>query len=243
MNRPLTLAIALAATLGLGACGNNPATPDWQVNAYGSLASFTAAYLGGNTPVADIEFARARNDVTATARPDLVARVDLVRCAARVASLELDDCAAPPKSTPTSASTPAFPVAIPIAIPYEDMAAPERAYADYLGARWQSLDAPRAALLPEAHRPVLAARDDASRVAALTAMREPLARLVGAGVLFRQGLLPPGGVALAVNTASEQGWRRPLLAWLGVQLKLADAAGDAQARAQVQRRIDLASRP
>lgn len=239
MKKLPTLAIALAATLGLGACGNNPATPDWQVNAYGSLASFTAAYLGGNTPVADIEFARARNDVTATARPDLVARVDLVRCAAHVASLELDDCAAPARSTSTPTSTPAS----PIAIPYEDMAAPERAYADYLGARWQSLDAPRAAFLPEAHRPVLAARDDASRVAALTAMREPLARLVGAGVLFRQGLLPPGGVALAVNTASEQGWRRPLLAWLGVQLKLADAAGDAQARAQVQRRIDLASKP
>lgn len=239
MNRLPTLAIALAATFWLGACGNNPAVPDWQVNAYGSLASFTAAYLGGNTPVADIEFARARNDVAATARPDLVARVDLVRCAARVASLELDDCAAPPRSTSTPTSTPAS----PIAIPYEDMAAPERAYADYLGARWQSLDAPRAALLPEAHRTVLAARDDASRVAALTAMREPLARLIGAGVLFRQGLLPPSGVALAVNTASEQGWRRPLLAWLGVQLKLADAAGDAQARAQVQRRIDLAGKP
>jgi soluble P-type ATPase len=56
----------------------------------------------------------------------------------------------------------------------------------------------------------------------------------------QQGLLPPIGVDLAVNAASEQGWRRPLLAWLGVQLKRAEAGNDLEAKARIQRRIDLA---
>jgi hypothetical protein len=60
-------------------------------------------------------------------------------------------------------------------------------------------------------------------------------------VLFQMGQLSPIGIAAAVNTASEQGWRRPLLAWLGLQAKRAEAAGDADARARIQRRIDLVS--
>jgi hypothetical protein len=219
------LALLLAALLA--ACGNNPVAPDWQVNSFGALNSFTSAYLNGDTQVADIEFARAKDAVASTARPDLVARVELVRCAAQVASLDFESCA------PARAGVSAADLA--------DMAAPERAYADYLGGRWQSLDVSRVVLLPEAHRRLVTARDDGSRVATLVATSDPLARLIGAGVLFRQGVLPPAGVVLAVNAASDQGWRRPLLAWLGVQLKLADAANDAQARAQIQRRIDLAA--
>jgi hypothetical protein len=44
-----------------------------------------------------------------------------------------------------------------------------------------------------------------------------------------------------VDTASEQGWRRPLLAWLGVQEKRASDAGDSETAARIRRRIDLIS--
>jgi hypothetical protein len=202
----------------LTACGSQPPTPDWQVSSLDASKSFRAAYLAGDSKVADFEFARTRYQVAGTGRPDLVARVDLVRCAVKVASLAPDNCAAPPQSAP-------------------DIAAPERAYAAYLGGA--TLDAAQIALLPEAHRPMFSARDDGSRVATLTAMTDPLARLVAAGVLFGQGQLPPAGVAVAVDTASDQGWRRPLLAWLSVQLKLAEAAGDADGKARIQRRVDL----
>ena len=213
--------LAISAAACLAACGNAPVQPDWLVNSYGALGDFAKAYLAGNSKIADIELARARREIGSTGRPDLLARAGLVRCAERVASLELDDCAA----TATAGA---------------EVAAPERAYADYLGARWQSLDAARVALLPEQHRSILASRDDGARRATLAAMPDPLARLIAAGALFQQGQLSPAGVEIAVNTASEQGWRRPLLAWLGVQLKLADAAGDAAGKARIQRRIDVA---
>ena len=51
--------------------------------------------------------------------------------------------------------------------------------------------------------------------------------------------LTPADVTLAVDTASQQGWRRPLLAWLGVQRQLALEAGQTEVAALAQRRMDL----
>lgn len=98
-----------------------------------------------------------------------------------------------------------------------DAAAEEIAYADWLAGR--------------------GARRDAVRT------EDPLGRLVAAGVQFRQSKLPPEGIAAAVETASAQGWRRPLLAWLGVQLKRADDAGDQGAANRIRRRMQLVTRP
>ena len=68
----------------------------------------------------------------------------------------------------------------------------------------------------------------------------PLARLVAAGVLLQTNRADPAVIASAIDTASAQGWRRPLLAWLGVQQKRAQAAGDTAEAARIQRRITLA---
>ena len=68
---------------------------------------------------------------------------------------------------------------------------------------------------------------------------EPLSRLVAAAVQLRKGSITPAGIGEAVDIASAQGWRRPLLAWLGVQEKRARDAGDEQAAARVRRRMDL----
>jgi hypothetical protein len=70
---------------------------------------------------------------------------------------------------------------------------------------------------------------------------DPLARLVAAAVSLKNGSINPAGVSTAVDIASAQGWRRPLLAWLGVQEKRAADAGDGETAARIRRRIDLIS--
>jgi hypothetical protein len=70
---------------------------------------------------------------------------------------------------------------------------------------------------------------------------EPLSRLVAESVRFRSGGIDPAGIARAVELASAQGWRRPLLAWLGVQLKRAEAAGDNETAELIRRRMALVS--
>lgn len=202
----------IATLLLLAGCAGKPLPPDWQSNAKGALDGYTDDWLKGNTSAAEAEFRRARLETSATGRADLVAQVELVRCAAQAATLVFDEC-------------PGFAALAP------DATAAQRAYADYLAGRWQGLDA---ALLPEQHRPVVAS-------GALAGVADPLSRMVAAGALFKAGRITPDGIALAVDTASNQGWRRPLLTWLGVQAQRAEAAGDSAALEHIRRRIALAS--
>jgi hypothetical protein len=71
---------------------------------------------------------------------------------------------------------------------------------------------------------------------------EPLSRLIAAGALFRSAQLSPDGLNTAIDTASAQGYRRPLLAYLNVQAKRAESSGDAAALQSIQKRIDLVLR-
>ncbi len=210
MTRTSFTALALAGVLA--ACSNTPPPPDWQMNARGALDAFTTAYMTGNTRVEAAEFARARNALTATGQPELVARAELLRCAAQVASLVLQPC---------DGFEPLR----------QDAPAAERAYAAWLAGQAQPADA---ALLPAAQRAVLAGGADAVK-----AIADPLSRLVAAGVLMRMGRATPDLMALAVDTASAQGWRRPLLAWLGVQAQRAEAAGAAEEASRIRRRMAL----
>lgn len=210
-----------AFLLALSGCANNPLPPDWQSNAQVEMKRFSHSWLTGNTRLAEKEFAQARNEIASTGRADLVARVELVRCANRVAALVFDNCAGfQPLVAEADAS--------------------ERSYAAYLTGHWDALDP---ALLPPQHRAVAASASATAAATALRSIDDPLSRLVAAGALFQRGQLSPGDVVIASDTASNQGWRRPLLAWLGVQLQGAQQAGNAALAAQLQRRIALVSLP
>lgn len=93
-----------------------------------------------------------------------------------------------------------------------DAGAEELAYAEYLAGRGQR-----------------AASDDV------------LSRLVFLGVQFNSGKASPENISAAVDIASAQGWRRPLLTWLGVQEKRAEAAGDRESLERIRRRMALVS--
>ena len=215
---PLSAAVAVAALVLLAACASGPPPPDWKINAKESMDRAQAAYLAGNARVEVVEFERARGEIARTGRADLLARAELMHCAARVASLVFEPCAGFERLRP-------------------DAAAAERVYADYLAARVQPQDI---ALLPSAQRKIAAVGASAEVSAArLQEIEDPLSRLVAAAVLFQSGRASPAVVSLAVDTASSQGWRRPLLAWLHVQVRRAEQAGDTAQAERLRRRIDL----
>jgi hypothetical protein len=70
---------------------------------------------------------------------------------------------------------------------------------------------------------------------------DPLSRLLAIAVRLRSGALTPAEMERAAEIASAQGWRRPLLAWLGVLEKRARDAGDAESANRILRRINLVS--
>ncbi len=201
----------------VAACSSAPPV-EWQSNAKSALDRAVAAYLAGDTRVANVEFDLARRELARTGRADQVALAELTRCAVQVASLDFGPCEGFEK----------------LRLEANDA---QRAYADYLANRLQPADA---ALLPDQHRASVAGGISGDAAAsALRAIDDPLARLVATGVLFQGGRANPAAIALAVETSSAEGWRRPLLAWLGVQLALAEKAGDKIGAEQLRRRIAL----
>ena len=209
-----TTAFALGMLL-LSACSSSPKAPDWQLEAKGAMDRSVAAYLEGNARIEAAELTRARTQLSSTGRADMVAGAELLHCAARVASLVFEPC------TGFEALRP-------------DATDAQSAYADYLRGQ---VTPSKIALLPASQQ--AAAGRSANDGKPLQGIDDPLSLLVAAGVLLETGKANPATITQAVDAASSQGWRRPLLAWLGVQAQRAAQAGQTAEAERLQRRIKL----
>ena len=212
--QPVLVAMALSA------CASGPKPADWQLESKGAMERAVNAYLEGNSRVEAAELARARLEISSTGRVDLLARAELLSCASRVASLVFEACAGFEKLR-------------------QDAPPAERAYADYLAGKLQPQDIN---LLPKDQQ--ISAKSAILRAQpAIESIANPLAKLVAGATSLQAGNASPALVQAAVDAASSQGWRRPLLAWLGVQLKLAEASGNRLEAERIQRRIALTLKP
>lgn len=217
MTKKITL--KLLSCLLLAACSSGPVAPVWQGDAKDALDRANAAYLEGDTRVALAEMTRVRRAISGTGRADWLANAELAHCAAQVASLVLEPCSA--FEALRADATPA-----------------QIAYADYLKAHIKP-DTPAAtlALLPAAQQGI--ASQASGDAAALKTLADPLSRLLGAAVWLQKGQASPAVIDVAIETASQQGWRRPLLAWLGLQAQRAEQAGNTAELERLRRRMAL----
>jgi hypothetical protein len=200
----------LPVVLALSACASGPAVPDWQAQSQSALENFRQRYLEGYSNGAARAFARAKAALASTGKPELVAKAELVRCAVGVAALDFEACKE-----------------------YEarrmDATREDLSYGDFVDGAPTNPEAMQ--LLPPQYREVATSQDDQSRTKALARIADP--------VSFRQSKLTPEGVAVAVDTASAQGYRRPLLAYLNVQAKQAQSAGDTAVEDAIRKRIEI----
>lgn len=201
----------------LAACAGSPPPPDWKMNAVSLLETYQRRWLEGDSKTAELTFSRARSELAKTGRLDLAARAELIRCAAQVASLDFQPCSAYEKLA-------------------ADAAAEETAYAHFLTASWQGLNPD---LLPRHYADLVKAKDAAQRNRVAQTIDDPAAQLIASALLLKTGEVTPETIGTAQATASERGWRRPLLAWLEISAKRAEAAGDQAALTKLQRQIEL----
>ncbi|OYY92708.1 MAG: hypothetical protein B7Y41_15005 [Hydrogenophilales bacterium 28-61-23] len=201
----------------LTACGGAPPPADWKLNAVSLLEHSQQRWLEGDGKSADLTMDQARKEIAKSGRVDLLARAELAACAARIASLDFATC-----SSFDELKT--------------DAGLADKTYARFLAADWNGLDIKN---LPTHYASLIDAKDDASANKAVAEIKDPLPRLIGAALLFKSGRADPATLATAIDTASEQGWRRPLLVWLEVLYKRALTSNDTAAATLIQRRIDL----
>ena len=216
--------------LGLGAailmgCAHTPA-PQWQGASVQAATRGVQAYLVGMQPVARLEFERARSALSSTANLNAAANLELLQCAVRMASLEPLLCA--PSINPA------------------DMSQAQLVYLNYLNGQLPS--AGQRALLPKAQQPVAQAIAANGNVASVIgelvqAAQQPdtqlLSALLACAIAQQHQRASLDVATQAVDMASAQGWRKPLLAWLKVQANLADEAGDQRLAQHSRRRIEL----
>lgn len=207
----------LILILLLSACGSGQTAPDWQFDAQTAAERYTRYYLAGDVKLAATSFAQARAAVAATGDVAAVGHIELVRCGLHSAALDFAPCTG-----------------------YTELAAirttpADSAYARFISADWHGMETK---LLPAQYVALVGAASQPQAVInrAIVAISDPVSRLIASGLMVKRGTFDATTLQNAVDTASAQGWRRPLLTYLGLQAKL---GGDAATLAAIQARIRL----
>lgn len=214
MRRTLILALALA----LPACGGGPKPADWKLDSISLIERYQKAELKGQNTLAERYFGQALAATAGAGRLAESARLHLTRCATRQASLSFEPCRG-----------------------YLELArladsAEDEAYHRFLTGQWDGLDTGR---LPAQYRDFARNRDPARNAALIEKIDDPLSRLVAASVAVLRKEADEATLALATETASAQGWRKPLLVYLRLQEGRASQKGDAAALEILRARIRL----
>lgn len=213
--------LAFSGLVLLTACGSSgPPPPDWKTDSFDLIERYQKYALQGENTLAERYFQQAVAATGGAGRVTETARLWLVRCATRRAMLIDDACSE-----------------------YADMARfvsspTDQAYYRFITLRWDGLDA---GLLPSQHRELVRADPDRRHEISSRAA-DPLARLLGASLLVMRQEARASTLDMAVETASERGWRQPLLTYLKLQQSQAAALGNDAELTRLTQRIELVER-
>lgn len=188
----------LILALLLSACGGGPTVPDWQIDTQSAMTRYTQYYLEGRSKLALASFNKARNATAATADINATAHLELVKCGVAMAALD---------STPCTIYT---------TLAKQSTNPADANYYHFLIGDWQSVD-PK--ILPNAYQAIVNPGSVKETNARINQISDPLSRLIATSVSVIRQQYDMQTLEIAINTASEQGWRRPLLAYLLVQEK------------------------
>lgn len=205
----------------LAGCGAKPA-PLWIAAGHKQLETFKQDFLTGREPtITEFHFRKAVEEIKKGGDANLLGKAWLTRMALQIAVLREPDEGDYVK---TEAAEP-----IPA----------NRNFYRFLKGDAATVDV---SLLPEPYRPFWAALrngNTAKAAGAITAIDDPLSRLIASGLAVRHRLETEVILRTAVETASRSGWKRALLAWLERLKSFHEAAGDAERASAIRSRIDL----
>lgn len=205
----------------LAGCGAKP-EPVWIAAGHKQLETFKQDFLSGRaSAITEIHFRNAVEEIKKGGNMDLLGKAWLTRMALQVAVREeLEE--GEYLKTEAAEAVPA-----------------NRNFYRFLKGDTAMVDV---SLLPESYRPFWMAfrsGDAAKAAVAITAIDDPLSRLIAAGLAVSYRLENDAILQIAVETASRNGWKRALLAWLERLKSSREASGDAEKASAIRSRIEL----
>ena len=192
MKKLLSLALALL----ICACGTVTPVPAWKENAYRHLDDYKTSFLTGREESTEPHFVKARREMAAGNDLSILTIAYLTKYSLHTASLESFDSSEFAKLYGLEPN------------------AVDMAYCHFLKGNFSAVDA-RA--LPSRYTGVLKAalsKDLTAAAREIAAVDDPLSRLIACGVWVRYLPSDETILQMAIATASANGWRRPLWAYL-----------------------------
>ena len=205
----------------LADCGSKPA-PAWLATGHKQLETYKQDFLSAREPVvAELRFKKAITEIKRSGDLNLLAKALLTRMALQIAVLEAPDegdFARVESAQPVPAN---------------------RNFYLFLKGDLADVDGD---LLPSQYRPFLMAfrRDDTAGTGkAVAGIKDPLSRLIAAGLSVTHHIENETILLATVEAASENGWKRALLVWLKRLQSSYEASNEPGKADLIRRRIGI----
>ena len=202
----------------LSACGGGPPVPDWKKDSVSLIEKYKKAELKGENTLATRYFEQALAAAGSAARIEETAKLHLIRCATRQASLVFETCTGYLQLAKLGAS------------------AEDETYHRFITGDWSKIESGK---LPSQYRDFVANRDIARTLDVVQKINDPLSRLIAISIAVMRNQADDSILNLAAETASEQGWSKPLLVYLKLLENRATLKSDKAAVEKLRTRIKL----
>jgi hypothetical protein len=203
------------------ACATTTQVPEWQETAFRDIENYKTSFLTGKESIAEVHFNRARVALSASNDLNLLAKAYLSKYALQTSVLE------------------EFDESEFLRIDRLQSMPANLSYYNFLKGNFASVDE---RLLPAQYSKIIKSAREKNLAQArkeITAIDDPVSRLVSCGVWIKH--LPGDETILqtAINTAAENGWQKPLWAYLGKLEKYYFEQGQTAKAASIKERLEL----
>jgi hypothetical protein len=182
-------------------CATTTQVPEWKETAFRDIENYKKSFLTGKQNAADVQFNRTREAIASGNNLNLLAKLYLTKYALHTAALE--------DFNPSDF----------LRVNRLHPVAENLAYYNFL---MGSVNAKDANFLPDQYvgliKP-LRNKDITQGLEELLSIDDPLSRLIACGVWVRHAPYNDYILKLGVNTSAENGWKKPLWAYLGALQK------------------------
>jgi hypothetical protein len=208
-------------SLLLVGCGSSKPVPDWTDASFNQLDNYKKSYLSGKERIAEAYFNKAVDEIKSSGDLDILARAYLTKYAVQVAVLETFDDREY------------------LRIDAVEPVLQNKNFYSFLKGAFDNVDEK---LLPQQYAGFLRAfqsgkKDDVAHE--ISKMDNPLSKLIAVGLLVKKNNDDEIDLKLAIDIASQNGWKKALLAYLSKLQSFYKTNNKPDKAAHVEERIQL----
>ena len=186
----------IAFGLLLYGCSSSRPVPDWTSASFNQLDNYKKSYLSGKESIAETYFNKAVDEIKGSGNLEILARAYLTKYALHVAVLEpFDD-------------------SLYLRIDAVEPVQQNQNFYNFLKGSFEKVDE---RMLPQQYARFFKAFQSGRKDVAtqeISNMDNPLSKLIAVGLLVTKNSYDETDLTLAIDTASQNGWKKALLAYM-----------------------------